>query len=238
MSGHSKWSTIKRKKGAADAKKGIAFTRLSKDITMAARELGGDPETNPSLRLFVKKAKAANMPVANIERAIKKGTGELPGVTYEDCVYEGYGPNGVAILIIILTDNKNRTLPEIRSLMTKNGGNLGESGCVNWMFEKKGLLTVSKKFISDDDVLEILELDVEDINNDDSSYEIIMKPENFENISKFLENKNITVDGEVTLVPKNTVKVSDEVAEKIINLINILEEHEDVQNVYSNFEVE
>ena len=238
MSGHSKWSTIKRKKGAADAKKGIAFTRLSKDITMAARELGGDPEMNPSLRLFVKKAKAANMPIANIERAIKKGTGELPGVTYEDYIYEGYGPNGVAILIIILTDNKNRTLPEIRSLMTKNGGNLGESGCVNWMFEKKGLLTVDKNLISDDDILEILELDIEDINNDDSYYEIIMKPENFENISKFFENKNITIDGEVALSPKNTVKVTDEAARKIINLINILEEHEDVQNVYSNFEIE
>ena len=137
MSGHSKWSTIKRKKGAADAKRGIAFTRISKDITLAARELGGNPEMNPALRLAIKKAKNANMPLANIDRAIKKGTGDLPGVTYEDCVYEGYGPGGIAILMEIFTDNKNRTLPEIRSLMTKNGGSLGESGCVSWIFHKK-----------------------------------------------------------------------------------------------------
>ena len=153
MSGHSKWSTIKRKKGAADAKRGIAFTRLSKDITLAARELGGNVDMNPALRLAVKKAKTANMPTVNIERAIKKGTGDLPGVTYEDYIYEGYGPGGTAILMEILTDNKNRTLPEIRSLMTKNGGNLGESGCVNWMFEKKGIIIINKVDISENDIL-------------------------------------------------------------------------------------
>ena len=153
MSGHSKWSTIKRKKGAADAKRGIAFTRLSKDITLAARELGGNPDMNPALRLAIKKAKSANMPVSNIDRAIKKGTGDLPGVTYEDYIYEGYGPGGIAILIEILTDNKNRTLPEIRSLMTKNGGNLGESGCVSWIFHKKGIITIDNHLINEDDIL-------------------------------------------------------------------------------------
>jgi len=238
MSGHSKWSTIKRKKGAADAKRGIAFTRVSKDITLAAREYGGNPESNPALRLAIKKAKNVNMPIANIDRAIKKGTGELPGVSYEDYIYEGYGPSGVAILIVILTDNKNRTLPEIRSLMTKNGGNLGESGCVNWMFEKKGIINIKSDRISEDVILEILELGIDDISNDEEYYEILMKPENFENISKFLENKDILVDGEVALVSKNTVKVDSDSADKIINLINILENHEDVQNVYSNFEIE
>ena len=149
MSGHSKWSTIKRKKGAADAKRGIAFTRLSKDITLAARELGGDPDMNPALRLAIKKAKNSNMPVSNIDRAIKKGTGDLPGVNYEDYIYEGYGPGGIAILIEILTDNKNRTLPEIRSLMTKNDGNLGESGCVSWIFHKKGIITIKSDLINE-----------------------------------------------------------------------------------------
>ena len=238
MSGHSKWSTIKRKKGAADAKRGVAFTRISKDITLAARELGGNPEMNPALRLAIKKAKSVNMPVANIDRAIKKGTGELPGVTYEDYIYEGYGPGGTAILMEILTDNKNRTLPEIRSLMTKNGGNLGESGCVNWMFEKKGIIIINKEDISEDGILEILDLNVEDVITEDDYYEVISSPQNFNEISKFLENKEITIDGKVTLVPQNMMKVDAEVGKKAIKLITILEEHEDVQNIHSNFEIE
>ena len=238
MSGHSKWSTIKRKKGAADAKRGLAFTRLSKDITLAARELGGNVDMNPALRLAVKKAKNANMPTANIERAIKKGTGDLPGVIYEDYVYEGYGPGGVAILMEILTDNKNRTLPEIRSLMTKNGGNLGESGCVNWMFEKKGIIIINKVDISEDDILKILDLNVEDVVTEDNYYEIVSSPENFSDISKFLENKKISIDGKVTLVPQNMMKVNAEVGDKAIKLITVLEDHEDVQNIHSNFEIE
>ena len=238
MSGHSKWSTIKRKKGAADAKRGIAFTRLSKDITLAARELGGNVDMNPALRLAVKKAKNANMPTANIERAIKKGTGDLPGIIYEDYVYEGYGPGGIAILMEILTDNKNRTLPEIRSIMTKNGGNLGESGCVNWMFEKKGIIVIDKENISEDDILKILDLNVEDIITEDNCYEVISDPENFSQISKFLEDKDISIDGKVTLVPQNMMKVDSEVGNKAIKLISILEEHEDVQNIHSNFEIE
>jgi len=238
MSGHSKWSTIKRKKGAADAKRGIAFTRLSKDITLAARELGGNVEMNPALRLAVKKAKNANMPTANIERAIKKGTGDLPGVIYEDYVYEGYGPGGVAILMEILTDNKNRTLPEIRSLMTKNEGNLGESGCVNWMFEKKGIIVINKENISEDNILEILDLNVEDIITEDDYYEVISTPEDFSQISKFLEDKEISIEGKVTLIPQNMMKVNAEIGNKAIKLITILEEHEDVQNIHSNFEIE
>jgi len=238
MSGHSKWSTIKRKKGAADAKRGIAFTRLSKDITLASRELGGNIDMNPALRLAVKKAKTANMPTANIERAIKKGTGDLPGVTYEDYIYEGYGPGGIAILMEILTDNKNRTLPEIRSLMTKNGGNLGESGCVNWIFEKKGIFIINKTDISEDDILKILDLNVEDVVTEDNYYEIVSTPENFSDISKFLENKKIPIDGKVTLVPQNMMKVNAEIGDKAIKLITVLEEHEDVQNIHSNFEIE
>ena len=238
MSGHSKWSTIKRKKGAADAKRGIAFTRLSKDITLAARESGGNSDMNPALRMAVKKAKIANMPVANIERAIKKGTGDLPGVTYEDYIYEGYGPAGIAILIEILTDNKNRTLPEIRSLMTKNGGSLGETGCVSWIFEKKGIISISKKDVAEDDILEILDLEVEDVLNEDEFYEIITKPENFGEVSQYFEEKNIDIDGKVSLVPQNTIKVTSDIGDKAMKLLSILEEHEDVQNIHANLEIE
>ena len=238
MSGHSKWSTIKRKKGAADAKRGIAFTRISKDITLAARELGGNPEINSALRLAIKKAKNANMPLANIERAIKKGTGNLPGITYEDFIYEGYGPGGIAVLLEILTDNKNRTLPEIRSLMTKNGGSLGESGCVNWMFEKKGIIIINSKDIQEEEILEIFDLDVEDVLTEDEFYEVITTPDNFSIVSKYFENKKISIDGKITLSPQNIVKVNSEIGEKAVKLINILEEHDDVQNIHSNFEIE
>jgi len=238
MSGHSKWSTIKRKKGATDAKKGIEFTRLSKDITIAAREFGGDPDINPSLRLCIKKAKNSNMPIANIERAIKKGTGELPGIVYEDYLYEGYGIGGVAILIEILTDNKNRTLPEIRNIMTKYGGNLGESGCVSWMFSKKGIISVAINEINEDQVLDILDLEIEDLSNEDDYYEIITKPDKFGDISNILERKNISIEGKISLVSNSTIKISEEIAEKNIKLITIIEDHEDVQNVYSNFEIE
>ena len=238
MSGHSKWSTIKRKKGAADAKRGIAFTRLSKDITLAARELGGDPDMNPALRLAIKKAKNSNMPVSNIERAIKKGTGDLPGVNYEDYIYEGYGPGGIAILIEILTDNKNRTLPEIRSLMTKNDGNLGESGCVSWIFHKKGIITIKSDLINEEDILELFDLGVEDVVDEEDFYEIITSPEKFSIVSKFFENKDLSFDGKISLVPQNTVKIDSILGDKAIKLINILEDHEDVQNIHSNFEIE
>ena len=236
MSGHSKWSTIKRKKGAADAKRGVVFTRLSKDITFAAREGGGDSDMNPALRLAIKKAKSSNMPAANIDRAIKKGTGELPGVVYEDYIYEGYGPNGVAIIIEVLSDNKNRTFPEIKSIMSKNGGNLGEQGCVNWMFEKKGIIIIDGN-IDEDVMLEIFDMDVDDIVQEDNYCEIITNPENFGLISETLEQKNLDIEGQVSLVPKNTVEVSDEDSHKVIKLLELLDAQEDVQKVHSNFKI-
>ena len=234
MSGHSKWSTIKRKKGAADAKRGAIFTRLSKDITLAARDSGGNPDMNPSLRLAIKKAKAANMPVANIERAINKGTGDLPGIKYDDIIYECYGPNGVAIILECLTDNKKRTVSEIKNILTKSGGNLGESGCVNWMFEKKGTITLSKNDVKED---MIFDLDIEDFSIEENQYILTVEPEKFGSISNILEQKNINIDGEVGLVPKNTVEINSEDSSKILNLIEQLDSHDDIQKVHSNFEI-
>ncbi len=240
MSGHSKWSTIKRKKGAADAKRGAVFTRISKDITLAAREGGGDIEMNPALRLAVKKAKSSNMPAANIERAIKKGTGDLPGVKYENYVYEGYGPGGVAIMMEIMTDNKKRTVPDIRHIMSKNGGNLGESGCVNWMFEKKGTITISKDEADEDSLFEsALDLGVDDFNSDDDDvFEMSIDPDNFGEVSKGLESAGFNVEGEVGLVPINTVKVDGGNASQLLKLLELLEENEDIQKVYSNFDID
>jgi len=238
MSGHSKWSTIKRKKGAADAKKGIVFTRLSKDITLAAKQGGGNIDMNPSLRLAIKKAKSSNMPAANIDRAIKKGTGELPGIKYEDVEYEGYGPHSVAILIEVMTDNKNRTLPEIRNIMTKNGGNLGEAGCVGWMFDKKGIFTISVKNIDEDCLLELLnDVAVDDISIEDEIYEITAQPDNFQIISQKLEDSNTDFDGEISLVAQNLVQLSNNNANKVIKLLELIENHDDVQKVHTNFEI-
>ena len=240
MSGHSKWSTIKRKKGAADAKRGAIFTRLSKDITLASKEGGGDIEMNPTLRLAVKKAKASNMPSANIDKAIKKGTGELPGVIYENYIYEGYGPSGVAIMMEVMTDNKNRTVPEIRHIMSKNGGNLGESGCVNWMFEKKGSITINKTdSINEEEIMEVsLDIDAEDFIVDEDYYEIITAPESFNNAVEYLEGKGYDYEGELGLTPTNMVKVSENDANSIIKLLELLEDNDDVQKIHSNFEVE
>tara|TARA_B100002051_G_scaffold92971_1_gene88854 strand:+ start:225 stop:947 length:723 start_codon:yes stop_codon:yes gene_type:complete len=239
MSGHSKWSTIKRKKGAADAKRGVIFTRISKDITIASKDGGGNPDMNPSLRLAIKKAKAANMPAANIERAIKKGTGELPGIKYEDFIYEGYGPSSVAIMIQVMTDNKNRTFPEIRNIMTKNNGSIGSSGCVNWIFEKKGTFEISIDNISEDNLMKILDnLPIEDIIFEDEFYEVLVTPDDFETVSNVFDENNINYDGEITLLPSNTVKISDSDLNKVVKLLELLEDHEDVQKVYSNFEVE
>tara|TARA_S200000501_G_scaffold21269_2_gene18729 strand:+ start:918 stop:1625 length:708 start_codon:yes stop_codon:yes gene_type:complete len=234
MSGHSKWSTIKRKKGAADAKRGAIFTRLSKDITLAARDLGGNPDMNPSLRLAIKKAKSSNMPIANIERAIKKGTGDLPGIKYDDIIYECYGPNGVAIILECLTDNKKRTVSEIKNILTKSGGNLGESGCVNWMFEKKGTISILKNDISE----EILfDLEIEDFELDNNQYILTISSDKFGDVSNSLEKKNINIEGEVSLVPKNTVEVSEKDSSKILNLMEQLDDHDDIQKVHSNFEI-
>lgn len=238
MSGHSKWSTIKRKKGAADAKRGAAFTRLSKDITLAAREGGGSVEMNPALRLAVKKAKSSNMPSANIDRAIKKGTGELPGIKYEDFEFEGYGPHSVAILIEVMTDNKNRTLPEIRSIMAKNGGNLGESGCVNWIFLKKAIFTIQIDKITEDYLMELLEdSNVEDIIFEEGFFEVIVPPDDFKIISDIFDKNSIEYDGEISLVPQNFVELESNQADKIIKLLELIENHEDVQKVHTNFKI-
>ena len=239
MSGHSKWSTIKRKKGVADAKRGVAFTQVSKDITLAAREGGGDYEMNPALRLAIKKAKAVNMPSANIERAINKGIGNLPGVKYENYVYEGYGPGGVAIMMEVMTDNKNRTVPDIRHIMSKNGGNLGESGCVNWMFEKKGTITLNKNGVDEDIVLEkSLELGADDFGSDNDVIEITTSPELFGDVSDGLEKEGYEIEGEVGLSPINSVNVSGADAKQLLQLLEKLEENEDIQKVYSNFDLD
>ena len=239
MSGHSKWSTIKRKKGAADAKRGAVFTQVSKDIALSAREGGGDPEMNPALRLAIKKAKASNMPSANIERAINKGTGNLPGVKYENYVYEGYGPGGVAIMMEVMTDNKNRTVPDIRHIMSKNGGNLGESGCVNWMFEKKGTITLDKKGVDEDEVLEkSLEPGADDFTSDNDVIEITTSPEAFGDVSGGLEKEGYEIEGEVGLIPINFVNVSGADAQQLLQLLEKLEENEDIQKVFSNFDLD
>jgi len=234
MSGHSKWSTIKRKKGAADAKRGAIFTRLSKDITLAARDLGGNPDMNPSLRLAIKKARSSNMPVANIERAIKKGTGDLPGVKYDDIIYECYGPNGVAIILECLTDNKKRTVSEIKNILSKNGGNLGESGCVNWMFEKKGTISISKNDIEEE---KLFDLEIEDYEDYEGNYILTTTPDNFDIVSIYLEKQNVNIEGEVGLVPKNTVEISNNDSSKVLNLMEQLDDHDDIQKVHSNFEI-
>ena len=239
MSGHSKWSTIKRKKGAADAKRGVVFTRISKDITLAAREGGADSDMNPALRLAVKNAKIANMPAANIERAINKGTGNLPGMKFENYVYEGYGPGGTAIMMEVMTDNKNRTVPDIRYIMSKNGGNLGEQGCVNWMFEKKGTITVSKDGIDEDSILEMsLDLGADDFQSENDVFIIITTSEYFGVMSKGLEDGGYEINGEVGLVPINMVKISGTDAKQLLGLLEKLEEHEDIQKVYSNFDLD
>ena len=239
MSGHSKWSTIKRKKGAADAKRGTIFTRLSKDITLASREGGGDIEMNPGLRLAVKKAKSANMPSSNIDKAIKKGTGDIPGIKYENYVYEGYGPSGIAIMMEIMTDNKNRTVPEIRHIMLKNGGNLGESGCVSWMFEKKGIIVINdSEKINKEELIELtIELEAEDFLSEDDNFEIVTTPENFGEIIEALDKKGYDVEGDIGLVSTNTIKISKDESKPIIKLLEILEDHDDIQKLYSNFEV-
>ena len=239
MSGHSKWSTIKRKKGAADAKRGAIFTRISKDITLAAREGGGDADMNPSLRLAIKNAKNANMPAANIERAINKGLGNFPGVKYENYVYEGYGPGGAAIMMEVMTDNKNRTVPDIRHIMSKIGGNLGEQGCVNWMFEKKGTITLSNQGLEENVILEqSLNLGAEDFYVENDLFVITTAPEEFGKISKGLEEQGYEINGELGLTPINQVKINSSDAKKMIELLDILEEHEDIQKVYSNFDLD
>ena len=240
MSGHSKWSTIKHKKGAADAKRGKIFTRILKEMTVAARLGGGDPNGNPRLRAAVAEAKANNMPKDNIERAIKRGTGEIEGATYEEITYEGYGPGGVAIIVEALTDNTNRTTPEIRHMFEKHGGNLGTPGSVRFQFEKKGYFAVEKSVVGEDKLMEIaLEAGADDLQGDDSDvYEIYTAPENFEAVRQALEaNKIATVEAKLGMIPANYVSVDEAKSKAIMRLLEMLDDHDDTQNVWSNFDI-
>lgn len=239
MSGHSKWSTIKRKKAAADAKRGAAFSRIIKEITVAVRLNGGNPETNPRLRLAIIQARNANMPQANIDRAIKKGAGELEGVRYESAVYEGYGPGGAAILMDILTDNKNRTVADIRHLMTKYGGNLGESGSVAWQFENRGTITLPTGDISEDTLFEIsVDYGAEELEQEDDRYVISVPAEKIYELADVLRSKGFNVESvEIGLEPNSTVVIIGQDAQRLIQLLDGLDELEDIQKVYSNCDI-
>jgi YebC/PmpR family DNA-binding regulatory protein len=239
MSGHSKWSTIKRKKGAADAKRGKVFSKLIKEITVSARMGGGDQSGNPRLRAAILAAKAENMPKDNIDRAIKKGTGDLEGATYEETAYEGYGPGGVAILVQVLTDNKNRTVSDVRHILTKNGGNMGEAGSVAWLFDKKGFAVFDKGKVDEEALMEwALEAGVDDVREQENEWEVITTPEIFEQVRTALEEKQwIPQVAEVTMLPKNTITLDAKQAEQMLRLMEALEDHEDVQNVYANFDI-
>jgi YebC/PmpR family DNA-binding regulatory protein len=241
MSGHSKWSTIKRKKGAIDAKRGQIFTRLIKEITVAARAGGGDVEGNSRLRTAVAAAKTENMPKDNIARAIKKGTGEIAGEIYDEIMYEGYGPGGVAVLVLCMTDNRNRTVADVRHFFAKNNGNLGESGCVSWMFEKKGLILVDKKNTSEEKLMDMaLEAGAEDVVEEEAEFQIHTSPDDFDNVRAALEAGGLTfLDASVSMIPKTTVEVTDEkIARSLLKLMESLEDHDDVQNIYSNFDID
>ncbi|MCG6908480.1 MAG: YebC/PmpR family DNA-binding transcriptional regulator [Desulfobacteraceae bacterium] len=239
MSGHSKWSTIKHKKGAADAKRGKIFTRLIKEITVAARMGGGDISANPRLRTAIAAAKTENMPKDNIDRAIKKGTGELEGVNYEESTYEGYGPGGAAVLLESLTDNKNRAVADIRHIFAKNGGNLGENGCVAWIFDKKGYINVEKTAADEDTLMEtVLEAGAEDVRDDGDHFEILTAPEDFEAVKAAVEEAKIPfVEAEVTMLPQTSANLTGKEAEKMIRLMEMLEDCDDVQKVYTNADI-
>jgi YebC/PmpR family DNA-binding regulatory protein len=239
MSGHSKWSSIKHKKGAADAKRGKVFTRLIREITVAARMGGSDPSGNPRLRSAIAAAKTENMPKENIERAIKKGTGELEGTSYEESSYEGYGPGGVAVLVDCLTDNKNRTVAEVKHAFERHGGNLGEPGCVAWMFDKKGLIVIEKDRVDEEKLLDLaLEAGAEDVNDEGSEFEVITDTADFEAVKEAMDSANIpyTLD-EISMIPKNTVKLEGKKAQQMLNLMQALEDNDDVSNVYANFDI-
>ncbi len=241
MAGHSKWANIKHKKGANDAKRGKIFTRLIKEITVAARFGGGDPDGNPRLRTAIAAAKAENMPKDNINRAIKKGTGELEGEVYEEILYEGYGPGGVAVLVNCMTDNKNRTVSDVRHYFAKSNGNLGESGCVAWMFEKTGVIRIDKEDASEEELMDLaLEAGAEDVVEEDTEFQVLTSPEEFNDVVAALEDaEQKFIEASVSMVPKNTVEVTDEkVAKNLLRLLESLEDHDDVQNVHANFEID
>ncbi len=239
MSGHSKWSSIKHKKGATDAKRGKIFTKLIKEITVAARTGGGDPDANPRLRTAIQAAKSENMPKDNIERGIKKGTGELEGVNYEETAYEGYGPGGAAVFVESLTDNKNRAVADIRHIFSKAGGNLGENGCVSWMFDNKGYIVVERKISDEETLMEIaIDAGAEDVREDDDNFEIITDPKDFESVKKAIEDKSISyIDAEITMLPQTTLSLKGKEAEQMVKLMEALEDCEDVQKAYTNADI-
>ena len=238
MSGHNKWSTIKHKKGAADAKRGKVFTKLIKEISVAAKLGGGDPAANPRLRTAMDKAKAENMPKDNIERAIKKGTGGMEGVVYEEIVYEGYGPGGAAVLVEVMTDNRNRTVSDVRSVFTKNNGNMGESGCVAWMFSKKGLILFEKSVDFEQLFEAAIEAGADDVAEQDEQFEVTTDPSSFIEVREALEAKGFKfVNAEVTMIPQTLVPLEGKQAESMLKLMDKLEDNDDVQNVYANFDI-
>jgi YebC/PmpR family DNA-binding regulatory protein len=240
MSGHSKWHTIKHKKGAADAKRGKVFTRVIKELTVAARNGGGDPEMNPRLRTIVAEAKAVNMPAENIKRAIQRGTGELPGVNYDEITYEGYGPGGAALIIEALTDNRNRTVGELRHLLTKYNGNLGESNSVAWMFAKKGYIVVDKSAADEEQLLNaVLDAGGDDLRDDGDSWEIISDPGAFEAVRDAVKALGVEpASAEIAMLPQNYVKLEGKAANQMVKLMEVLDDHEDVKHVWSNFDIE
>ena len=240
MSGHSKWSTIKRKKGANDAKRGKIFTKLIKEITIAARMGGGDPAGNPRLRSAITAAKAENMPKDNIARAIKKGTGDLDGAVYEEILYEGYGPGGVAVLVETMTDNKNRTVADVRHFFAKSGGNLGESGCVAWMFDKKGSIVIDKEGVDEEELMELaIEAGAEDVVEEETTFQILTEPDDFSEVVEALEKAGIKCqEAAIAMIPKNTVEVTEEkTARSLLKLLDNLEDNDDVQKVHANFDI-
>ncbi len=239
MSGHSKWAQIKHKKAKTDLERGKAFSKLIRLITVAARQGGGNPENNPRLRLAIQKAREMNMPQENIEKAIKKGTGELEGVAYEEIIYEGYGPGGVAIMVEATTDNRNRTTAEIRHLFSKHGGNLGETGCVSWVFERKGLISFEKGKVDEEEVMAVaIDAGAEDIRSTETTIDVITAPEDFEKVREAIDRSGLPyVVAQVTMVPKTTVSVEGKQAQQVLSLIEALEDHDDVQEVYANFDI-
>jgi YebC/PmpR family DNA-binding regulatory protein len=239
MSGHSKWSTIKHKKGAADAKRGKLFSKLIKELTVAARIGGGDPNSNVRLRAVLDKARAANMPNDNITRAIKRGTGEIEGINYEEVTFEGYGPGGVAVLVQTLTDNRNRTVAELRHMFSKRGGNLGEAGCVSWMFNKQGVLTFDQS-VGEDKLMEtVLDAGAEDIRNEEGILTVVTGVSSFDGVKNACQSAGIKfIEADISMVPQNTIRLGEQDAEKMLKLMDELEDHDDVQDVYANFDID
>jgi YebC/PmpR family DNA-binding regulatory protein len=240
MSGHSKWHSIKHKKGALDAKRGKIFTRIIKELTVAARTGGGDPNMNPRLRTIIADAKAVNMPADNIARAIRRGTGEEPGVTYEEVTYEGYGPGGAAVIIEVLTDNRNRTVGELRHMLTKHGGNLGESNSVAWMFDKKGYIVIEKSKAQEDTLMDaVLDAGADDLRDDDDNWEVLSAPSAFEAVKEAVKKLGVEyASAEVAMLPQNYVKLEGKPAQQMVRLMEALDDHDDVKHVWSNFDIE